>query len=72
MTDALRELARAHRVATAYTTDRGRRVEVSPDTLVAVLAACGVDAATDAAARAALTAHSEASTRRPVTRYAGR
>ncbi|MEU7089599.1 4-alpha-glucanotransferase [Streptomyces achromogenes] len=59
MTDALRALARAHRIATAYTTDRGQRVAVSPDTLVAVLAACGVDAATGAAARAALAAHRE-------------
>ncbi|MEU3415455.1 4-alpha-glucanotransferase [Streptomyces sp. NPDC006658] len=59
MTDALHELARAHRIATAYTTDRGRRVAVSSDTLVAVLAACGVDAATDAAAHAALAAHRE-------------
>ncbi|MET8946696.1 4-alpha-glucanotransferase [Streptomyces sp. NPDC004542] len=59
MTEVLRELARAHGTATAYTTDRGRRVAVAPDTLVAVLAACGVDAATDAAARAALAAHRE-------------
>ncbi|MEU7561912.1 4-alpha-glucanotransferase [Streptomyces eurythermus] len=59
MTDALREVARAHRIATAYTTDRGQRVEVSPGTLVAVLAACGVDAATGPAARAALAAHRE-------------
>ncbi|MGW1604804.1 4-alpha-glucanotransferase [Streptomyces eurythermus] len=59
MTDALRELAHAHRIATAYTTDRGQRVEVSPETLVAVLAACGVDAATHTAARAALAAHRE-------------
>ncbi|MEV5597477.1 4-alpha-glucanotransferase [Streptomyces sp. NPDC052496] len=59
MTGALSELARAHGVSTTYTTDRGRRMTVSPDTLVAVLAACGVDAATDASARAALRAHRE-------------
>ncbi|WP_079075185.1 4-alpha-glucanotransferase [Streptomyces atriruber] len=56
-TDALTALARAHGVAAAYTTDRGRRVDVSQDTLVAVLAACGVDASTEATARAALEAH---------------
>ncbi|MFF8593883.1 4-alpha-glucanotransferase [Streptomyces sp. NPDC015220] len=54
MSGVLRELAREHGIATAYTTDRGERIEVSPDTLVAVLAACGVDASGDAAARAAL------------------
>ncbi|MFF9087798.1 4-alpha-glucanotransferase [Streptomyces sp. NPDC014991] len=59
MTGILRELARAHGIATAYTTDRGQRVAVAPDTLVAVLAACGVDAATGTAARAALAAHRE-------------
>ncbi|WP_225828537.1 4-alpha-glucanotransferase [Streptomyces naphthomycinicus] len=57
MTGILHELAHAHRIATAYTTDRGQRVPVAPDTLVAVLAACGVDASTGAAARAALAAH---------------
>ncbi|MEU5087608.1 4-alpha-glucanotransferase [Streptomyces sp. NPDC021356] len=57
MSDALRELARVHGISTAYTTDRGHRVAVSPDTLVAVLGACGVDATTDTAARAALAAH---------------
>ncbi|MER6348987.1 4-alpha-glucanotransferase [Streptomyces sp. NPDC001595] len=51
---ALRELARGHGVATEYTTDRGQRVTVPSDTLVAVLAACGVDAATERAARTAL------------------
>ncbi|WP_225834527.1 4-alpha-glucanotransferase [Streptomyces sp. NK08204] len=59
MTEILHELAQAHGVSTAYTTDRGHRVAVARDTLVAVLAACGVDAATDAAARAALAAHRE-------------
>ncbi|MEV3860396.1 4-alpha-glucanotransferase [Streptomyces sp. NPDC050095] len=55
--DPLARLARAHGVAVSYTTDRGERVAVPPDTLVAVLAACGVDAATPAAAHAALAAH---------------
>ncbi|MGW0882606.1 4-alpha-glucanotransferase [Streptomyces sp. NPDC002671] len=59
MTAVLQELARVHGISTAYTTDRGHRVTVAGDTLVAVLAACGVDAATDAAARAALAAHRE-------------
>ncbi|MET9451813.1 4-alpha-glucanotransferase [Streptomyces cinerochromogenes] len=59
MTGILRELARAHGISTAYTTDRGHRVEVAPDTLVAVLAACGVEAADETAARAALAAHHE-------------
>ncbi|MET8180558.1 4-alpha-glucanotransferase [Streptomyces sp. NPDC005336] len=57
MTSPLPALARAHGIATAYATDRGRRVTVAPDTLVAVLAACGVDAATSHAAREALDAH---------------
>ncbi|MFF3273595.1 4-alpha-glucanotransferase [Streptomyces chrestomyceticus] len=59
MTDVLGELARVHAISTGYTTDRGQRVTVSPDTLVAVLAACGVDAAGDASARTALQAHRE-------------
>ncbi|WP_179816052.1 4-alpha-glucanotransferase [Allostreptomyces psammosilenae] len=50
------ELARAHGVATDYRTDRGHRVAVAPDTLVAVLAALGVDAATPGAARRSLQA----------------
>lgn len=53
-TRELAELARLHRVDTHYTTDLGRRVDTSPDTLRAVLAALGVDAATDGAVRAAL------------------
>ncbi|MDR6978444.1 4-alpha-glucanotransferase [Streptomyces sp. 3330] len=56
----LRELARAHGVSTEYVTDRGRRVTVAADTLVAVLASCGVDASTPAAARRALTARAAA------------
>ncbi|WP_409239086.1 4-alpha-glucanotransferase [Streptomyces sp. PA5.6] len=66
MTDALTALARAHGVATAYTTDLGHRVGVAPDTLVAVLAACGVDASTEAAARAALEAHRREQAERPL------
>ncbi|MFJ8504740.1 4-alpha-glucanotransferase [Streptomyces avermitilis] len=50
----LRELARAHGIAGDYTSDRGHRITVPADTLVAVLAACGVDAATPRAAREAL------------------
>ncbi|WP_143652818.1 hypothetical protein, partial [Streptomyces sp. 13-12-16] len=53
---SLRDLARAHGVSTEYVTDRGDRVTVAADTLVAVLAACGVDASTPDAARRALAA----------------
>ncbi|MFJ4694333.1 4-alpha-glucanotransferase [Streptomyces sp. NPDC088766] len=51
---SLRELARALGVSTEYVTDRGHRVTVAADTLVAVLASCGVDASTPDAARRAL------------------
>lgn len=57
MNDPLSRLAEALGVATGYRTDRGRQVAVSRDTLVAVLASCGVDASTPAAAEAALAAH---------------
>ncbi|MFI8952349.1 4-alpha-glucanotransferase [Streptomyces sp. NPDC053750] len=67
--DALARLAHAHGVASAYTTDRGARVEVAPDTLVAVLAACGVDASTPAAVRASLDAHHLGRTARPLPPY---
>ncbi|MFC8451508.1 4-alpha-glucanotransferase [Kitasatospora sp. NPDC057223] len=50
----LAELAELHRIATHWSTDLGQRIETSPDTLRAVLAALGVDAATDGAVRAAL------------------
>nr|BFD95502.1 4-alpha-glucanotransferase [Kitasatospora sp. Xyl93] len=50
----LAELAELHRVATHWTTDLGRRIETPPETLRAVLAALGVDAASDGAVRAAL------------------
>ncbi|GJF31040.1 4-alpha-glucanotransferase [Kitasatospora sp. NE20-6] len=53
----LAELARRHGVAAHWTTDLGHRVDTSPDTLRAVLAALGVDAATPAGVRAALAAH---------------
>ncbi|MEV0194077.1 4-alpha-glucanotransferase [Kitasatospora purpeofusca] len=51
----LADLAELHHVATHWTTDLGQRVETSPETLRAVLAALGVDAATDRAVREALT-----------------
>ncbi|GAA0562191.1 4-alpha-glucanotransferase [Actinomadura welshii] len=52
--DELRTLAGLHGVATRYTDWRGRAAEVSPGTLVAVLAALGVDASTPSAVRAGL------------------
>lgn len=66
MNDPLLALAEAYGVATGYRTDRGRYVAASRDTLVAVLAACGVDAATPAAAEAALRAQHAARGRRLV------
>ncbi|MFH9725773.1 4-alpha-glucanotransferase [Streptomyces sp. NPDC017254] len=56
MSDPLIRLAEELGVATGYRTDRGREVTVPRDTLVAVLASCGVDASTPAAANAALDA----------------
>jgi 4-alpha-glucanotransferase len=50
----LLELARTYGVATEYWDWQGRHVSVQRDTIVAVLAALGVDAATPEAARAAL------------------
>jgi 4-alpha-glucanotransferase len=61
---ALRELARAHGVSTEYVTDRGDRVTVAADTLVAVLASYGVDASTPDAARRALAVRRAAATDR--------
>ncbi|WP_396445078.1 4-alpha-glucanotransferase [Actinomadura sp.] len=52
--DGLIRLAGRHGVATGYTDWRGREVAVAPDTLVAVLAALGVDASTPAAVAAEL------------------
>ncbi|MFG2019018.1 4-alpha-glucanotransferase [Actinomadura geliboluensis] len=52
--DELIRLAGHHGVATRYADWRGREAAVAPDTLVAVLAALGVDASTPGAARAEL------------------
>ncbi|MFD8565365.1 4-alpha-glucanotransferase [Streptomyces sp. NPDC059639] len=52
--EALLRLARARGIATSYTTDRGARADVPPDTLVAVLAAFDIDATTSRAAAEAL------------------
>ncbi len=56
---ALRTLARAMGVQTAYTDGLGRPVEPSPDTLVRVCAALGAPIASPAGAAAALTAWQE-------------
>ncbi|MGW4779237.1 4-alpha-glucanotransferase [Streptomyces filamentosus] len=66
MNDPLTALAEAHGVAVSYRTDRGLEVPVPRDTLVAVLAACGVDGSTPAAVGAALAAHRAARARRLV------
>ncbi|REE95693.1 4-alpha-glucanotransferase [Thermomonospora umbrina] len=52
--EELIRLARRHRVGTGYTDWRGRETPVKEDTIVAVLAALGVDASTPAAVRAEL------------------
>ncbi|CAM5543403.1 4-alpha-glucanotransferase [Streptomyces abikoensis] len=57
-------LAALHGIATSYAPAPGRTAKVPEDTVVAVLAALGVDAATPAAAREALAAHEEAARRR--------
>ncbi|RDH76496.1 4-alpha-glucanotransferase [Mycolicibacterium moriokaense] len=54
---SLGELARRYGVATGYDDWTGQRVEVSENTLVAVLAALGVSATTDDERVAALAAH---------------
>ncbi|URN05935.1 4-alpha-glucanotransferase [Actinomadura madurae] len=59
--DELIRLAGRHGVATRYEDWRGRDTAVAPDTLVAVLAALGVDASTPAAVRAELDRHRERS-----------
>jgi len=56
LTPGLVELAAAYGVATEYWDWRGQHVRVGGDTLVAVLAALGVDASTERAAEAALAA----------------
>ncbi|MBC2902416.1 4-alpha-glucanotransferase [Streptomyces cupreus] len=53
-TRELTELARLYGVATHYTTDLGHRVDTSPDTLRAVLAALGADTSTPGGIRDAL------------------
>ncbi|UQA95375.1 4-alpha-glucanotransferase [Streptomyces halobius] len=50
-------LARLHGIITSYAPSPGRTVHTGDDTLVAVLAALGVDASTPDAVRAALDAH---------------
>ncbi|MFH8785073.1 4-alpha-glucanotransferase [Streptomyces roseoverticillatus] len=57
-------LAALHGIATSYSPAPGRSVEVPEDTVVAVLAALGVDAATPASVRDALAAHEDAARRR--------
>ncbi|WP_173095738.1 4-alpha-glucanotransferase [Actinomadura verrucosospora] len=57
--DELIRLAGYHRVATRYTDWRGRKADVPPATLVAVLGALGVDASSPAAVRAGLERHRE-------------
>lgn len=64
--EQLVRLARGYRVGTGYTDWRGRTVEVPRDTIVAVLAALGVDAATPAAVRAELARLEERGRTRPL------
>ena len=56
----LAELAGRFGIATDYQDWSGRRIDVPESTLVAVLAACGVPAATEPERAAALTAHERA------------
>ncbi|MBD3782207.1 MAG: 4-alpha-glucanotransferase [Micrococcales bacterium] len=58
------ELAQAHGVATDYWDWVGQHVTVSADSIRAVLAALGVDAADDAAVESALAEHADAPWRR--------
>lgn len=57
--ERLARLAAAHGVATSYEPAPGTVVEVSEDTVVAVLAALGVDATTPRAVREALALHEQ-------------
>ncbi len=57
---SLVELAGRFGISTAYEDWSGRRVDVPESTLIAVLAALGVDAADEAACNAARTAHEKA------------
>jgi len=60
---ALEELAGAHGVATWYENWQGRRIQVDPDVVVAVLGVLGVDATSRKAVRAELKAlHAEPAT----------
>ncbi|MFI0786433.1 4-alpha-glucanotransferase [Streptomyces lydicus] len=52
-------LARLHGIATSYDPAPGTRVQIADDTVVAVLAALGVDASTPHAVRAALAAYED-------------
>ncbi len=62
--DAVRELAAAYGVAVDYWDWQGEHVLVAVDTMVAVLAALGVDASSEDAARAALGAIADEAWRR--------
>ncbi|MFI1305661.1 4-alpha-glucanotransferase [Streptomyces sioyaensis] len=53
-------LARLHGIATSYEPAPGRSVQIADDTVVAVLAALGVDASTPHAVRTALAARADA------------
>jgi 4-alpha-glucanotransferase len=57
LSPSLAEIARRFGVATDYLDWSGRRIDVPESTLVAVLAACGVPAATEPERAAALTDH---------------
>jgi 4-alpha-glucanotransferase len=63
-TQALRELAQAHRVGTDYTDWQGREAHASAETLSAVLLALGVPAATDGEVESSLRGAREAPWRR--------
>ena len=69
MTEALRELATAYGVAVEYWDWRNQHVQVSDQTLVAVLAALDVDAATPDACAAALRERELDARRRVLPRY---
>ncbi|GAB7033497.1 4-alpha-glucanotransferase [Streptomyces sp. NPDC021749] len=56
-------LARLHGIATSYEPAPGRSVQIADDTVVAVLAALGVDASTPHAVRTALAAYEDAAGR---------
>jgi 4-alpha-glucanotransferase len=63
-TQALRELAQAHRVGTDYTDWQGHEVRASAETLSAVLAALGVPVTTDSEVESSLREAQEAPWRR--------